>query len=82
MKRAIMKRATMKPKPARLRAELAVLTACLLLAEVINALTILIYRTRWIELISQWGWILILAVVLYLLLWLPRLLLRAVRGRS
>jgi hypothetical protein len=52
---------------------------CLLGAFATNAGAILYYDTRWIELVSQAGWMLAIALTLYLLSALVRLVARGLR---
>jgi Na+/melibiose symporter-like transporter len=61
------------------RREVLIFAACLLAAFAINAGAILYYDTRWIELVSQAGWMLAIALALYLVSALVRLLSRGLR---
>jgi Na+/melibiose symporter-like transporter len=61
------------------RRETLIFAACLLSAMAINAGAILYYDTLWSELVSQAGWMLAIALALYLLSALVRLLAHGLR---
>ncbi len=61
------------------RREALIFAVCLLAALVINAGAILYYDARWSELVSQAGWMMAIALTLYLISALVRLLARGLR---
>ncbi len=61
-----------------IRRELIILAVLFLVAIITNVIGIIIHDTRWIEIISQIHVVLILTLVLYVLLWLVRLIIYAV----
>jgi len=61
-----------------IRRELIILAVLFLAAVITNVIGIVKHDTRWIEMISQIHVVLILTLVLYLLLWLLRLIIYAV----
>lgn len=58
----------------RQKKELKFFLFCFITAFAINITSILIYKTRWIELISSIGYVLVLAVLLYVVLVFLRLI--------
>ncbi len=72
----------MKRRPDALRREARVLSFCLLVALLLNVAAIIGYGTRWIELVTQFGWMALIATALYVIVCLARLLLVLVRRRS
>ena len=61
-------------KGKSIRNELIILAALFILSFIINVIGIIIHDTDWIELLSQMHVVLILTLVLYMLLWLVRLI--------
>ena len=59
--------------------ELRILLICFAISFLINIAAIIIYRTPWIEMFSQIGYVLVIGLVLYLTVTLIRLLLRTIR---
>lgn len=43
-----------------------------LLAFAINVIAIIVYSRPWIEIISQIGYVIVISLSIYLLLWIPR----------
>lgn len=64
---------------SRLRCERNFYLACFLLAFLLNLVAVVRFDRPWIELFSQIGYVVAISVVLYLLLWIPRLLVVAAR---
>lgn len=58
----------------RLRRERNVYLVCFLLAFLLNLVAVVRFDRPWTELFSQIGYVLVISVVLYLVLWIPRLL--------
>lgn len=58
----------------RQKKELIVFSFCFLLSFVINIISIVVYNTSWIEVIQSIGYVVVLAVFLYILFTLIRLL--------
>lgn len=48
---------------------------CFILSFIVNIIAIIIYTRPWIEMFSQIGYVIVISVLLYFLLWIPRLLL-------
>lgn len=61
-------------KGKRIRNELIILASLFILSFIVNIIGIIIHDTSWIELLSQLHVVLILTLVLYVLLWLVRLI--------
>ncbi len=61
-----------------IRRELIILAVLFLVAIITNIIGIIKHDTRWIEIISQIHVVLILTLVLYVFLWLVRLIIYAV----
>ncbi len=57
-----------------IKRELIILATTFIFAFVVNVIGIMKHNTRWIELLSQLHVVIILMVVLYILLWLVRLI--------
>ncbi len=55
------------------RREILLAAGCLLAAFLVNAFAIIRYGTPWTELFSQLGYVVILAVIIYAVLWAVRL---------
>ena len=66
-------------KASTLRRECMWLLAALVCAELANCYAVWTYDRPWIELFSQVGFVCCTAAVLYLLAWIPRLVVRAVK---
>lgn len=49
------------------------------LAFLLNVVAVVRFDRPWIELLSQIGYVVVLSAVIYLLLWIPRLLVAGVR---
>ena len=58
----------------RLKKELYLLLFCFIITNIIHIAAIISYQTSWWELLSQMGYVLVISIALYLLLWLIRLL--------
>ena len=54
--------------PKRQKKELRIFGVCFLIALLMNFISIIIYKTPWIEIISQIGYVFVIAVFLYLIL--------------
>lgn len=63
----------------RLRRERNVYLVCFLLAFLLNLVAVVRFDRPWTELFSQIGYVLVISVVLYLVLWIPRLLIVGAR---
>jgi len=61
-----------------LRRELVILAVLFLAAIITNVIGIVKHDTRWIEMLSQLHVVLILTLILYVLLWLVRLIIYAI----
>lgn len=58
----------------RQKKELTVFLICFIVAEIINALSIVVYDTNWSELFTHIGYVFVLAVGIYLFLLFIRLI--------
>lgn len=47
---------------------------CFLLAFAINIVAIVVYERPWIEVLSQLGYVFVISIFFYILLWIPRLI--------
>lgn len=56
----------------RIKAELIILAACYLLANMLNAFSIWFYETRWIEMLTFQRLIIVIALLIYGLTWVGR----------
>ena len=59
--------------------ELKVLLGCAVFACLLNVYAIVKHGTSWAELITTLHYVALLALVVYVLLWLPRLLVKLIR---
>lgn len=50
----------------RMKKEVAILLACFIIAFVINIASIVIYKTSWLEIFTQIGYVIIITLILYL----------------
>jgi len=57
----------------RLKAELLVMAGCLIAAEMLNAYSVIKFGTPWYELFTQIGFVVVTALVFYVILWIVRL---------
>lgn len=53
--------------PKRQKKELRIFGMCFVIAFLMNFIAIIIYKTSWIEIISQIGYVFVIAVVIYLI---------------
>jgi len=60
-------------KGTRFKAELLVLAGCLVAAEMLNAYSVIRFGTPWYELFTQIGFVVVTALVFYVILWMVRL---------
>ncbi len=56
----------------KVKRELYILLGCFIFAFLLNIACIIIYKTRWIEIFTQIGYVIVISVVLYLLIALIR----------
>lgn len=61
-------------KAEKVKKEFYLYLICLTIGYVVNIVSIVIYQTKWLELITQFGYVILISIVLYLLLVLFRLL--------
>jgi len=61
-------------KAEKVKKEFYLYLICLAIGCVVNIVSIVIYQTKWLELITQFGYVILISIVLYLLLVLFRLL--------
>lgn len=52
---------------------------CFLLSFVINIIAILVYTRPWTEMFTQLGYVLVMSLFIYFMLWIPRLLIIGLR---
>jgi hypothetical protein len=60
-------------KAKQQKIEVIVLSLCFLVAFILNVTAIIMYHTQWRELYTQWYVIILIALFLYLLTWIARL---------
>jgi len=65
--------------PKQIKKELLVLLVCFVLSFIINIVAIVVYKTSWIEVFSQIGYVIIISVVLYILISLVRLIVSGIK---
>lgn len=58
----------------RMKKEVAILLACFIIAFVINIASIVIYKTSWLEIFTQIGYVIIITLTLYLVIAFIRLI--------
>lgn len=63
----------------RVKKELNFLLLCFIVAFLTNVVAIIIYKTSWIEILTQLGYVLILAISLYFLLAVFRLVIKLLK---
>ena len=60
--------------------ELRVLLFCLVFTFLLNIVAVIIYKTSWVEIFTEIGYVIIVAIVLYLLILLIRLIIHSVKA--
>lgn len=63
----------------RKRKEITILLSCFIVAFFINVVAIIIYKTPWYEIFTQLGYVLAIALVLFLIVTLVRVLIWTVK---
>ncbi len=58
----------------RVKKEVAILLACFTMAFIINVASIVIYKTSWLEIFTQIGYVIIITLTLYLVVAFIRLI--------
>ncbi|MPN30401.1 hypothetical protein SDC9_177872 [bioreactor metagenome] len=58
----------------RIKKETLILLFCFITAFLINVATIIIYKTPWIEVVTQIGYVIVITIVLYVIVALLRIL--------
>ena len=56
----------------KLKQERNIFLLSFLLAFIINVIAIIIYSRPWIEIISQIGYVIVISIFIYFILWIPR----------
>lgn len=56
----------------RIKKELYILLGCFIFAFVLNIVAVAIYKTPWVEVFTQFGYVVVITVVTYLLIGLVR----------
>lgn len=56
----------------KLKRESNIYFLCFILAFIMNVIAIIVYSRPWIELISQIGYVIVISIFIYLILWIPR----------
>jgi presenilin-like A22 family membrane protease len=64
----------------RQKKELSILLYCFIVAFLLNIAAIIIYKTPWVEVVTQIGYVVVVGVVLYGLLLLFRLIIASVKA--
>lgn len=57
-----------------IRRERNIYLLCFLLAFAINIVAIVVYERPWTEMFSQLGYVFVISIFFYILLWIPRLI--------
>lgn len=65
----------------RQKTELIVFGICFLVAFALNIISIIVYKTAWIELLTQLGWVFTISVFLYFVVLFFRLVYRLIRNK-
>ena len=65
----------------RIRQEFVILAICMVFAMVLNIFSIIIYKTEWTELLSQLHVVIAFGIVIYILVFLLRLIFKPVHRR-
>lgn len=63
----------------RQKKELLIFGVCFAIGFLMNIISIIIYKTSWIEIFSQLGYVLMIAIILYLILALFRALFKWIK---
>ena len=64
----------------RIKKEFLILIGCFIVAFITNVVSIVVYRTSWVEIFTQIGYVIVIALVLYFLLLLIRILLYGIKN--
>lgn len=56
----------------KLKRERNIYLLSFILAFIINVITIIVYSRPWIEVISQIGYVIVISIFIYFILWIPR----------
>lgn len=56
-----------------IRRERNIYLLCFLLSFAINIVAIVVYERPWIEVLSQLGYVFVISIFFYIILWIPRL---------
>lgn len=59
----------------RIKKELYILLGCFFIAFIVNILSIIIYKTRWNEVFTQLGYVVVISLALYLFVGVIRIVL-------
>ena len=59
----------------KLKQERNIYLLSFLIAFIINGIAIIVYSRPWIEIISQIGYVIVISFFIYLILWIPRVIL-------
>lgn len=57
-----------------IRRERNIYLLCFLLSFAINMVAIVVYERPWIEVLSQLGYVFVISIFFYIILWIPRLI--------
>ena len=56
----------------KLKRERNIYLLSFILAFIVNVIAIIVYSRPWIEVMSQIGYVIVISIFLYLILWIPR----------
>lgn len=56
----------------KLKRERNIYLLSFILAFIVNVITIIVYSRPWIEVISQIGYVIVISIFIYFILWIPR----------
>jgi len=63
----------------RIKSEIRIFAVCFIIAFIINIVAIIIYKTHWVEVFSQIGFVTVIAFSLYMLLLFLRIIFYLIR---
>lgn len=58
----------------KIKRERNIYILCFVLAFIINIIAIIVYTRPWVEMFSQIGYVFVISLFIYFILWIPRLL--------
>ena len=62
----------------KIRRERNIYIVCFIVSFIINIVAVCIYTRPWVELLSQIGYVFVISIFIYLVIWIPRILFRGI----